>query len=377
MSEHPNHNPHRLVPVLSTPQYITINMKFFIGAVLASVASAASVDLAKRDSPLDLSLELVGNTAVKAVLTNTGAEALKVLKTGSILDQLEVEKSVVFSGAEKLKFDGVRLWVDYDLLSEENFQIIEAGETVEVEFDVAVDHDLSSGGDFSISSVGAFPYAEVDSTKIAGTASFSSNVLSAHVDGQAAAKVRRDWHAELEKRSAVQSDCTGTRRTAIVNALSNCRSLATAAATAASSGPAARLTEFFKSSTASTRSTVQGVFNRIATECGSSTSGNARIHCTDIYPACGGGTVAYAVPAQNYQVYCPIWFSNYAASSSSCRGTSQAGVLLHEMTHLRQVRGTDDFNCYGYTCLRSLSASQNINHADTYMYFSQAVRANC
>jgi deuterolysin len=223
---------------------------------------------------------------------------------------------------------------------------------------------------------------------IVGAASFSSNVLHAHVDGQAAAKVRRDWHAEIEKRSAVQSDCTGTRRTAIINALSNCRSLATTAATAASSGPAARLTEFFKSSTATTRSTVQGVFNRIATECGSSTSGNARIHCTDIYPACTGGTVAYAVPAQNYQVYCPLWFNNYAATSSACRGDSQSGVLLHEMTHrkppslsitflntydetVRQVRGTSDYSCYGYNCLRGLTASQNINHADTYMYFAQ------
>lgn len=75
-------------------------MKFFAGAVLASVATAASVDLGKRDSPLDLSLELIGNTAVKAILKNNGAEALKVLKTGSILDNLEVEKSEVFAGCK-------------------------------------------------------------------------------------------------------------------------------------------------------------------------------------------------------------------------------------------------------------------------------------
>lgn len=76
-------------------------MKFLVGAsLLASLVSAASVDLAKRDSPLDLTIELVGNTGVKASITNSGSEALKVLKSGSILDDHEVEKSEVFAGCK-------------------------------------------------------------------------------------------------------------------------------------------------------------------------------------------------------------------------------------------------------------------------------------
>ncbi|KAF6802242.1 neutral protease, partial [Colletotrichum musicola] len=48
-------------------------MKFSIGiSLLATLASAVSVDKAKRDtSPLDVKLEVVGNSGVKAVLTNT------------------------------------------------------------------------------------------------------------------------------------------------------------------------------------------------------------------------------------------------------------------------------------------------------------------
>lgn len=355
-------------------------MKFIIGAsLLASLASAASVDLAKRESPLDLTLELVGNTGVRASVTNSGSEPLRVLKTGSILDNLEVEKTEVFSGSDKVEFDGVRVWLDIASLTEENFQTIAAGETVVVEFDVALDHDLSAGGDFDISSVGALSYAEADSLTLAGTTGFRSNVVKATVDGEAAAKVRRDYHAALARRAVVQADCTGTRRTQVVNALSNCAAMARTAATAASSGPAARMTEFFKSSTTATRNTVATVFNRIATECGSSTSGVSRQYCTDIYPggACSGGTVAYTVPSQSYMVNCPAWFNNYAATSSACRGNSQASVTLHEATHLSQIRGTTDYSCYGYTCVRSLTAAQNINHADTYHYFAQAARANC
>jgi deuterolysin len=55
------------------------------------------------------------------------------------------------------------------------------------------------------------------------------------------------------------------------------------------------MTEFFKSSTTATRNTVAAVFNRMATECGSSTSGVSRQYCTDIYPggACSSGVIAY------------------------------------------------------------------------------------
>lgn len=74
-------------------------MKFSIGvSLLATLASAVSVDKAKRDaSPLDVKLEVVGNSGVKAVLTNTGESALKLFKTGSILDSAPVEKVEVFT----------------------------------------------------------------------------------------------------------------------------------------------------------------------------------------------------------------------------------------------------------------------------------------
>lgn len=41
------------------------------------------------------------------------------------------------------------------------------------------------------------------------------------------------------------------------------------------------------------------------------------------------------------------------------------------MTHLRQIKGTSDYGGYGYNFVRSLSAAQNLNHADTYTLFAQ------
>ena len=76
-------------------------MKFLAGlSLLASLASAMSVDLSQRNGPLDVKIEVVDNTNVKATITNTGNETLKVLKTGSILDTAAVEKTRIFGSCE-------------------------------------------------------------------------------------------------------------------------------------------------------------------------------------------------------------------------------------------------------------------------------------
>lgn len=75
-----------------------------IVSCLAALANAAVVNLDKRASPLDVKVEQVGNSEVKASITNTGKVGLKVLKTGSILDSAPVEKTKVFQGGKLLSF---------------------------------------------------------------------------------------------------------------------------------------------------------------------------------------------------------------------------------------------------------------------------------
>jgi hypothetical protein len=77
------------------------NMKFFQGlSVFASVVSALSVDLGKRNSPLEVKIQMVDNSLVEATITNTGSETLRLFKTGTILDSAAVEKTEIFSGCK-------------------------------------------------------------------------------------------------------------------------------------------------------------------------------------------------------------------------------------------------------------------------------------
>ncbi|KAI1396789.1 Deuterolysin metalloprotease family-domain-containing protein [Hypoxylon fuscum] len=350
-------------------------MKFTAGVSLfAAVASAISVDLTKRDSPLDVKLEMVGNTAVKASITNTGASDLKVFKTGTFLDENSpTEKVAIYQGNSQLEFDGIRLRVSTAGLGEEAFQTIAAGETVEATFDVGQVYDLSAGGKYDVVSLGALSYAEANTTDLVGIHSVSGSTVTAEVDGAAAKEVRRRFHA---KRIDVQ-DCTGTKLTATNTAISNCRALAAAAQTAASSGSATKVTEYFKSSTSTTRSTVAAVFGRIVTECGSTSSGASDLYCSDVYSSCSSGVLAYTLPSQSYMVNCPLYFSALPALSRTCHAQDQATTTLHESTHLTQIKGTSDYGTYGYSGVQGLSASQNLNHADTYALFANAIYVGC
>jgi deuterolysin len=75
-----------------------------IFSALLGLASAAAVDLTKRASPLDVKVEQLGNTGFKASITNTGDSALRVLKTGSILDSAPVEKARISQNGKLVQF---------------------------------------------------------------------------------------------------------------------------------------------------------------------------------------------------------------------------------------------------------------------------------
>ncbi|KAL1848900.1 hypothetical protein Daus18300_013459 [Diaporthe australafricana] len=351
-------------------------MKFFTGLSLVASALAVRMDVTKRDSPLKVEIQSVGNSAVKAVVTNTGTEAIKLMKTGSILDQTAVEKAEIFSGADQVAFSGVRLQVQTADVAEDAFQTLAAGESVEAEFDPAEVHDLSTGGDFDFLVRGTFLTASADSTAIDGFVPFDSNLLKSHVDGAAAGKVRRDFTEAIQKRTVIQSDCTGTRGTAQRTALTNCAALARKAATAATSGAAAKLTEYFKSSTSATRSAVAAVFNAVATECGSTTGGVSTQYCTDSLGYCSSNVLAYTIPTQSLMVSCPLYFSALTGLSTQCHAQDQATTTLHETTHLRQIKGTQD-NGYGYSAIQGLSSAQSLNNADSYALFANAIQVGC
>ncbi|KAJ3496146.1 hypothetical protein NLG97_g2869 [Lecanicillium saksenae] len=331
-------------------------MKFTTGLLaLASVAAAAP---AGEESPLDVKLEMSGNSAVKAVITNVGKENLKLLRTGSILDKIATQKATVSIDDNTVKFEGVRGRINFAGIQEDAFQSIEAGKSIDVTFDIAETHDLSAGGKYKIAS--------------SGSIKFQSNQIDADVNGTVAEALRSTLQRERRaKRSVIASDCTGAKLRSIKTALANCKALAQAGKTATSSS--AKMKEFFGSDSQATVDKVNAVFAAASTECGGTSSG-ADLYCTDIYNECGG-YLALTYPSKSEMVYCPEHFK-LPATTSTCYGQSQDNTVLHESTHLSYVGNTDD-HAYGYDDIVKLTTKQALDNADTYAIFAQAASSGC
>lgn len=74
-------------------------MKFTLPsiAVMAATASAAAVDLAKRDSPLSVTLTKVEDSKVKVALTNNAEEGYNLMFKETFLDDAPSDKLIVSS----------------------------------------------------------------------------------------------------------------------------------------------------------------------------------------------------------------------------------------------------------------------------------------
>ncbi|KAM4054464.1 deuterolysin metalloprotease (M35) family protein [Hirsutella rhossiliensis] len=342
-------------------------------ALAASTLAAPSREK-RASSPLKVKIEMVGNSEVKAVIKNEGQESLKVLKTGSILSPVPVEKATVFADDQPIEFEGIQLRIALGALSENHFQYILPGQSVETAFDLADVHNLTSGGKFGVRVDGAFAFAKDNSTKLIGSIPYISNHIVADIDGSRAASSSL---ASLAKRTLVQSDCNGEKYIITRKALTECASMARDARMAASWGPADKMEEYFQSSSQEVRDTVSGVFDRVAFECGSATGGIAEYYCTDVFNKCDGGTLAYTTPARGKMFFCPLYFKALPDLARGCHHQDQATTNIHEVTHLKRIKGTKDYGGYGYQFIRSLTPEQNLNHADTYALFASAVRQKC
>jgi len=342
-------------------------------AALIVLTSATAINVNKRDSPLSVKLEAAGNSEVKVVVKNNGDKALNLLSKGTFLDEeLPVEKIKMFTADTVVPFEGIKLRLLTTGLTPDAFTQLAAGESKELVVEAAALHTLDKGGDFDVIAEGTIPFAEAGSTELVGELAYTSNTLHMSIDGAQAAKIEKAIN--LRKRTTVSSDCTGTKLSAVRTALSNCVSLANAAASAARAGT--KLSTYFRSTSSSVANTVAARLSAVASDCGGGS--RTETHCQDVYQACSSNVLAYTAPSANFIAYCNLFFTALPALASSCHAQDQATTVLHEETHAPGVYspGTDDL-AYGYNAAIRLTSSQAVLNADSYALYANAINLNC
>ncbi|KAF8076860.1 Metalloprotease [Lyophyllum atratum] len=330
-----------------------------------------------------LSVELSGPSATvssidslkfKATVKNTGAEAVKILKYATILDdRLPTRSFTIMKDGAAVPFTGVKLSVSLTDLDDTSFTVIPAGETI------TVDHDIASLFDFASVGAGTFSFQPITNFKVMaaaeefkGVESFSKVQVNANT---MTVKVTKDIAKrelpQLNKR-AVDICTTASKKSFIDASYSEGKSLASGGVSYINSNGANSLYTAYWGATSTSR--VTSVLSAVANE----NSSSRTLSCVDSYGVCSGGVIAYTVTSTTNIYYCSIFF-NEVPSTSLCSGTTVAsrnvrgGTTLHELTHA--VAGTDDVT-YGCAADQALSDSQAVINADNYNCFTTQVYAN-
>ncbi|KAI0773567.1 Metalloprotease [Fomes fomentarius] len=351
---------------------------FSIALVTLAISGTLSFATpAKRAPALEVSLTApaevhsIDDIKLTAAVTNTGSEAVKVLKYGTVLDnQFPTRSFAVSKDGIAANFTGIKLQLDLEALDDSAYVTIPAGETVVIEHDVAplFNFEALGTGTFEFEPVTDFQYIEADAKPNAYQVSAKNVKVNVKDD------VKKRELKALEKRAAVS--CSNSSQNSFISAsYSEGKSLASIAANYISSRGADSL---FKSyfGTGST-TTVLNVFAAAANE----NSSSRTLNCADPVGACKNGVIAYTVTSTTNIYYCSIFY-NEVTSSRLCSDTTIAarnirgGTTLHELTHA--LSGTIDV---GYGCafdqnLGQTNPSQAARNADNYNCFATEVFKN-
>jgi deuterolysin len=277
---------------------------------------------------------------------------------------------LIFHVDNEVAFEGIKRRVKLQGLTPEALTTLAAGETVEDEFDVAANHDLSHGGPVLLRSNGLVPL--VNNGSVSGYLPYHSNDLEIEVDAIQAFRVTKAINP-LARRTKESCSDAG-RKASLDKALSNTVSLANAAAQAALSGSASKFQEYFKTTSSSTRQVVASRLQAVAREAQSTSSGSTTYYCTDVYGYCETNVLAYTLPSLNVIANCDIYYSDLPDLASRCHAQDRATTTLHEFTHAPGVYspGTEDLG-YGYSAATSLSSNDAVMNADSYALYANGM----
>ncbi|KAL3478065.1 Deuterolysin metalloprotease family-domain-containing protein [Aspergillus californicus] len=333
------------------------------------LAQDASLDDAQPS--FDVALESLGNTSVKAQITNLGTQGFRVVQRGGLLDQFPTKKVTVHSadGGTDPTFTGVLVEYILSHLTPEGFAQISPNQTVASIFDIADLYELTAGQEYTAFADGILEYTTLADTTKFQRITYKSNTISFIAPTEASST------NNLEDRSTLI--CSDEYKSLVEDAVSRAADMATAAAEDART-PSPLFQKFFKSSSQSDADEVSGRLSAIATEARATGAGKLTYYCQpteDDY--CAGNVAAITYPTLSRVVNCPGYYTS-TRESNYCGYLDQAGITLHEFAHATAVYapGTDDI-AYGWDGVLALNTAQAKNNADSFAYYASAVYLQC
>ncbi|QDR45926.1 protease [Xanthomonas citri pv. glycines] len=341
---------------------------------VVGVLGSAQAQSVRGPVPLTIELSPVADQAgrhqgkIAVTVTNNGSQIARVPTYQLPLKSLDNGILEVSRDGKPVDYTG-RL-VKRGLPKAADFTILQPGQSVKGEVDLAGAYDLSTSGNYTIQVRSALQYA-----------SFSDGSLMKAANGEPAVATSTPLTVWLDGVSRGVQRQLAVGPTAVVNGINylNCSTTRTSqagsAVTAArnysqnarnylnAGSTGARYTTWFGAYNASRYSRVSSNFVNIDNALDQN-NGQITINC-----GCTESAYAYVYANAPYEIY----VCNAFWSASTTGTDSKAGTLVHEMSHFTVVAGTQD-RVYGQSGARSLAISnpaQAITNADSHEYFAE------
>ncbi|KAG8771395.1 hypothetical protein FRC12_003640 [Ceratobasidium sp. 428] len=339
-----------------------------IATLAACVAAAPSLKLAVTGPT---AVNDVDNLTVKAILTNTGSETVKLLKDPrTVLSDWRTNTFAIEGAAGTPAFTGIKVKYSPELAlksgDESKFTVLAPGQSFELTHDLAGVYDFthSGAGRYQFSAGNVFQYVDASGKLATVTADTDTQTHELGLGGKLVSLKGRPNHdkSSLARRAIGFKSCSSTQQSQITTAANSANTYVANASKylAGISSGTARYTTWFGTFTSSRFSTVKSHYSLIGTD---PTASTYDCTCTD------SGTYAYVYPDTPGYVYlCGAFWS-----APNTGTDSRAGTIVHEQSHFTNNGGTDD-HVYGQTGAKSLAKSnpdQAIDNADSHEYFAE------
>ncbi len=345
---------------------VTVAAALLLAAMPASAAGPIETEI----SLVSHFLKGTENVVVNYSMTNVTDQPVRVLLWNTPFDGIEGNLFEVARNGELVPYLG-RVY-KRGTPQPEDFMTLEAGETRVTKVELSAYYEMNFTGEYQLRARNeSFDHAPLGQLPLKGQhgslLDLGSNSVIFWIDGEEpplADIAPLAFDKVIRKAKPVRETCSNERKAILANALAAAQGIAGNASSYLSSGQnpsSPRYTEWFGAFSSGRWNTVDSNFQAIDDALNNA---NVEFDCK-----CKQRYYAYVYPNEPYKIYlCRVFWD------APLTGTdSQAGTLVHEMSHFNVVAGTDDVT-YGQNSCRSLAISNPnsaIQNADSHEYFAE------
>ncbi len=342
-------------------QFCLTILVFAVLGVLQGVAAATGSlsALLQTDSP---TYGVSDAMVVRFTLANNGSEPVQVLPWNTPLEgKFTAPIFKVQSNGQEVAYIGPM--VKRPAPTAGDYITIKPGEAVSATLNLAEGYAAYNAGSYSISFDANLAILGGPSAKLNG-ASVAPNISAATT---LVLSENRPIPPSPAPKQATYTGCTTSETNTLSNAHASAEAIATEAHSALNNAPtsqrstAPRYLKWFGTHTQSRYATVEGNFNAIS---GALSNQVITFNCN-----CNEPYYAYVYANNPYEIY----ICNYFWTAPRTGTDSQAGTIVHEVSHFTVVADTDD-HAYGQTLCANLASSTPdlaIENADSHEYFAE------